>query len=65
MTDSFPAHKDVTQFLSQVRAVLSALVKRLYCAVCAVFMGVLSTKKNAVRIRDLFECPQTLSLGHQ
>ena len=43
MTDSFQAHKDVTQFLSQARAMRSALVNRLYCAVCAVFMGVLST----------------------
>ena len=42
MTDSFQAHKDVMQFLSQARAMRSALVKRLYCAVCAVFMGVLS-----------------------
>ena len=43
MTDSFQAHKDVVQFLSQARVMRSALVKRLYCAVCAVFMGVLST----------------------
>ena len=43
MTDSFQAHKDVMQLLSQARAMRSALVKRLYCAVCAVFMGVLST----------------------
>ena len=43
MTDSFQAHKDVMQFLSQARAMRSALVKGLYCAVCAVFMGVLST----------------------
>ena len=43
MTDSFQAHKDVMQFLSQTRAMRSALVKRLYCAVCAVFVGVLST----------------------
>ena len=43
MTDSFQAHKDVMQFLSQARAMRSALVKRLHCAVCAVFMGVLST----------------------
>ena len=42
MTDSFQAHKDVMQFLSQARAMRSALVKRLYYAVCAVFMGVLS-----------------------
>ena len=31
------------QFLSQARAMHSELVKRLYCVVCAVFMGVLST----------------------
>ena len=43
MTDSFQAHKDVMQFLSQACAVRSALVNRLYCAVCAVFTGVLST----------------------
>ena len=43
MTDSFQAHKDFMQFLSHPRAMRSALVKRLYCAVCAVFMGVLST----------------------
>ena len=43
MTDSFQAHKDVMQFLSQARAMRYAFVKRLYCAVCAVFMGVLST----------------------
>ena len=43
MTDSFQAHKDVMQFLSQARAMRSAPVNRLYCAVCAVFMGVLST----------------------
>ena len=30
MTDSFQAHKDVMQFLSQARAVRSALVNRLY-----------------------------------
>ena len=30
MTDSFQAHKDVMQFLSQARAMRSALVKRLY-----------------------------------
>ena len=42
MTDSFQAHKDV-QFLSQARAMRSAHVNRLYCAVSAVFMGVLST----------------------
>ena len=46
MTDSFQAHKDVMQFLSQARAMRSALVKRLYCAVCAVFMGVLSTQRE-------------------
>ena len=39
MTDSFQAHKDVVQFLSQARAMRSSL----YCAVCAVFVGVLST----------------------
>ena len=43
MTDSFQAHKDVMQLLSQARAMRSALVKRLYCAVCAVVMDVLST----------------------
>ena len=32
MTDSFQAHKDVVQFLSQARAMRSALVNRLYCA---------------------------------
>ena len=31
MTDSFQAHKDVMQFLSQTRGVRSALVNRLYC----------------------------------
>ena len=31
------------QFLSQARAMRSTPVKRLYCAVCAVFVGVLST----------------------
>ena len=31
------------QFLSQARAMRSAFVNRLYCAVCAVFTGVLST----------------------
>ena len=31
MTDSFQAHKDVMQFLSQARAMRSALVNRLYC----------------------------------
>ena len=31
------------QFLSQAHAMRSALVKRLYCTVCGVFMGVLST----------------------
>ena len=54
MTDSFQAHKDDTAIrdylsragpwaLSQARDVRSALVNRLYCAVCAVFVGVLST----------------------
>ena len=42
MTDSFQAHKDVMQYLSQARAMCSALVNRLYCAVCAMFMGLLS-----------------------
>ena len=37
MTDSFQAHRDVMQFLNQARAMRSALVKRLHCAVCAVF----------------------------
>ena len=46
MSNSFQAHKDVVQFLSQARAMRSALVKRLYCAVCAVFMGVLSTPRD-------------------
>ena len=31
MTDSFQAHKDVIQFLSQARAMRSALVNSLYC----------------------------------
>ena len=44
MTDPFQAHKDVTQFLSQARAMRSALMKRLYCTVWAVCMGVLSTQ---------------------
>ena len=43
MTDSFQAHKDVMQFLSQTRAMRSALVNRPFFAVCAVFVGVLST----------------------
>ena len=43
MTDSFQAHKDVMQFLRQARKMRSALVKRLCCAVCAVFLSVLST----------------------
>ena len=43
MTDSFQAHKNVMEFLSQARAMRSLLVNKLYCAVCAVFMGVLST----------------------
>ena len=47
MTDSVQAHKNVMQFLSQARAMRSALVKKLYCAVCAVFMGVLSTHLQA------------------
>ena len=49
MTDSFQAHKDVMQFLSQARAMRSALVKRLYCAVCAVFMGTLHSYRTASR----------------
>ena len=43
MTDCFRALKDGVQFLSQARAMRSALVTRLYCAVCALFNGVLST----------------------
>ena len=43
MTDSFQAHKDVMQFLSETRALRSAFVKKLYCAVRALFMGVLFT----------------------
>ena len=31
MTDSFQAHKDVMQLLSQARAMRSALVNRLHC----------------------------------
>ena len=46
MTDSFQAHKDVMQFFSQARSMRSALVKRLYCAVCAVCMGLLSTPRR-------------------
>ena len=42
MTDSFQAHKDDPCDLSQARAVRSALVNKLYCAVCAVFVAVLS-----------------------
>ena len=49
MTDSFQAHKDDAAMLepcwplTQARDVRSALVNRLYCAVCTVFVGVLST----------------------
>ena len=49
MPDTFQAHKDDAAILepcwplSQARDVGSALVNRLYCAVCAVFVGVLST----------------------
>ena len=50
ITDSFQAHKNVMQFLSQAHAMRSALVKRLYCAVCAVFIGVLSTSSNKFAI---------------
>ena len=46
MTDSFQAQKGVMHFLIQARAMRSALVERLYCAVCAVFMGVLSTLRG-------------------
>ena len=52
MTDSFQAHKDVMQFLSQTRAMRSALVKRLYCAVCAVFMGVVSTRTLGINMLE-------------
>ena len=37
ITYSSQAHKDVTQFLSQARAMRSARVNRLYCVVCAVW----------------------------
>ena len=49
MTDSFQAHMDDAASLepcwplSQARDVRSALVNRLCCAVCAVFVCVLST----------------------
>ena len=49
MTDSFQAHKNDAAILepcwplSQARDVRPALVNRLYCAACAVFVGVLST----------------------
>ena len=43
MTDSFQANKDAMQLLIQARAMRSALVKGLYCAFCAVFMGVQSS----------------------
>ena len=46
MTDSFQAHKDVMQFLSQARAMRSALVKRLYCAVCVLSTPTPSTSWN-------------------
>ena len=36
------------QFLSIARAMRSALVNRLYYAVCAMFMGVLSTGSSAL-----------------
>ena len=39
MTSSFQAHNDVMQFLSQARAMRSALVNRFYCAVCASVYG--------------------------
>ena len=56
MTDSFQAHKDVMKFLSQARAMCSRLVKRLYCAVCAVFVGVLSTGSSSVTSRVAGVC---------
>ena len=39
MTDSFQAHKDMMRFSTQARAVRFTIVTRLYCAVCAVFLG--------------------------
>ena len=46
MTDSFQAHKDSTQFLSQARAMRSAHVKRLYCAECAVYVCTVHTHRR-------------------
>ena len=52
MTDSFQAHKDFTQFLSQARAVQaravrSALVNRLYCTdVCCEWVSCLHLKDD-------------------
>ena len=43
MTDSVQAHKDEMQFLSQARAMRSALVSRQYCTDVLLWVGVLST----------------------
>ena len=45
MTDSCQAHKDDMQFLSQARAMRSALLNRLYCAV--LFSGPFSRKPKS------------------
>ena len=63
------------QFLSQAREMRSALVKGLYCAVCAVFVGVLSTEEALLQplvsvggsfgSRDMISIPRGGPLGER
>ena len=53
------------QVLSQARAMRSALVNRLYCAVCAVFVGVLSTpNRNHHHFSDDVRCHELQLVCH-
>ena len=65
----------VLQFVSQARAMRSTLVKRLYCAVCAVFMRALSTlpvdfleffprKRHHHQFSDDVGCCELQLVGH-
>ena len=49
-------------FLGQTRAMRSALVNRLFCGVCAVFVGLLSTRK--VQVVTLCWCAKKTRAGH-
>ena len=75
MTASFQAHKDDAAILEPCWPLSQALVKRLYCAASAVFLGVQSTlpidfldffprNRNHHRFSDDVGCHELQLVGH-